>query len=245
MKPDTIVEGDAYELIKQIPDRSVDLIVTDPPYDIKGIHSRSGIFKHRNLTYADELEKSKLGEGVSLKILPELLRVMKKCNIYLWCNKEQIYDYLDFFTRKHNFNFEMIVWAKSNVPPFTGAHYLKDKEYCLYFWETGVKLSISYKTGKTVYIGKVNTKDKKMYKHPTIKPQPIIENLIRNSGGENSIVLDPFCGSGTTCAAAKRLGSHYLGFEISHEYWKIATDRVNGITADERKKIDEGQLKLF
>jgi len=58
-------------------------------------------------------------------------------------------------------------------------------------------------------------------------------------------VLDPFCGSGTTCAAAKRLGSHYLGFEISHEYWKIATDRVNGITADERKKIDEGQLKLF
>lgn len=241
-RQDAIVEGNAYKLIKQVPSGSIDLIITDPPYDIKGIHG-GGVCRDRK--YQKQMTDLNLGEGIDPLILDEFLRVMKKCNIYIWCNKEQIYGYLDFFTKRHNFNFDMIIWAKTNVPPFTSTHYLKDKEYCLYFWEKGVKLTISYETGRTVYVTETNTADKKLYRHPTIKPQPIIENMIRNSGGEDITVFDPFCGSGTTCAAAKRLGKHYLGFEISHKYWKIATDRVRGVTADDADKESEGQLKLF
>lgn len=181
MPLDKIYQGNAYELIRQIPDKSIDLIITDPPYQLDGMHGQTGIFRWRKISYVNELKTSELSRGINNDILDEYLRVMKKCNIYLWCNKEQIYDYLDFFTKKHSFNFEILVWSKQNVPPFVNGHYLKDKEYCLYFWEQGVKLHISYDTGHTVFEENVNIKDKQLYGHPTIKPLDIIENLVINS----------------------------------------------------------------
>ena len=55
-------------------------------------------------------------------------------------------------------------------------------------------------------------------------------------------MFDPFMGSGTTAVACKRLGLHYIGFEISEEFCEVARDRVNGIT---HKEKEEGQMKLF
>ncbi len=186
MENDKIYLGDAYELIKQVPDKSIDLIVTDPPYEIKGITERqTGFFKWSNKSnkYKDQLVSTNLGCGINLKILPELIRVMKKINIYIWCNKEQIYDYMTFFVKEHKCNFEYIVWAKTNPPPFVGSHYLKDKEFCMYFWERGAWLKGTFDTMKTVYESNTNIQDKELYNHPTIKPKYIIENLILNSSG--------------------------------------------------------------
>ncbi len=183
MDIDTIVNGDCYKKIKEIPDKSIDLIITDPPYEIQGLNTGTGFFKWKTTSthYTDDLMKANLGEGIDLSILDEFVRVMKKINIYLWCNKEQIYDYMTYFVKERKCNFEFIIWAKSNPTPFVGGHYLKDKEYCLYFWEKGVKLSGDYKTMKTVYFSPTNADDKKLYGHPTIKPEEIIKNLIENS----------------------------------------------------------------
>ena len=183
MELNKIYLGDCYELIKQMQDKSVDLIVTDPPYEIKGIHKPTGIAKKNGMNYATELKENGLCLGIDLKILDDLVRVMKKINIYIWCNKEQIYDYLTYFVKERKCNWEMIIWAKDNPPPFVNGHYLKDKEYCLYFWETGVKVKPTFKSGKTVYLTKTNVGDKKQFLHPTIKDIEIIENLIRNSCG--------------------------------------------------------------
>ncbi len=183
MQLDVIYNEDCYEAIKKIPDKSIDLIVTDPPYSFGTGGCNTGLFKYRN-TMKDaysEIRDNKLDKSIDLKILDEYVRVMKKINIYLWCNKEQIYDYLTYFTKERNCNWEMIIWAKDNPPPFLSGHYLKDKEYCLYFWEKGVKLKPRYETGKTVYISSLNIADKKEYLHPTIKPLDIIKNLIENS----------------------------------------------------------------
>lgn len=228
MELNKIYLGDAYKLIKEMPDKSVDLIMTDPPYEIKGIHKPTGIVKKKGMTYSTELNESGLCVGIDLKILDDLVRVMKKINIYIWCNKEQIYDYLTYFVKERKCNWEMIIWAKDSPPPFTCGHYLKDKEYCLYFWETGVKVKPTFKSGKTVYLTKTNVGDKKQFLHPTIKDIEIIENLIGNSCG-GGLVFDPFVGSGTTCLAAKHLGLNYLGFEINEKYHKIACDRLQGI----------------
>lgn len=180
MDIDRIYLGDAYKLIKQAEDKSIDLIVTDPPYEIYGLHA-AGICKDR--AYLKQLQDGKLGSSFDMSILNEFVRVMNKINIYLWCNKEQIYDYLTFFVKERKCNWEMIIWAKDNPPPFLNGHYLKDKEYCLYFWEKGVKPSISYDRGKTVYMSSLNVDDKKKWGHPTIKPEEIIMNLIQNSSG--------------------------------------------------------------
>ena len=96
MELNKIYLGDAYKLIKEIPDKSVDLIITDPPYDIQGIHG-SGIMKQRPGTFADEIKNNNLDKGIDLKILDDYVRVLKKINIYIWCNKSQIYDYMTYF----------------------------------------------------------------------------------------------------------------------------------------------------
>lgn len=173
------------------------------------------------------------------------MRVEKKINVYIWCNKEQIYDYLAFFVKERKCNFEIIIWNKTNVPPFCSGHYIKDKEYCLYFWECGAYLHGTRGTMRTVIQSSMNVGDKELYLHPTIKPEPIISDLISNSSIAGDVVLDPFSGSGTTCAVAKRLGRHYLGFEINKQYYDISIARLRGDTADDTARQKAGQLTLF
>ena len=184
IKANNIYLGDSYKLIKSMQDNSVDLIITDPPYQIEGIHG-SGILKTRGHapSFHKELEENDLDQGIDLKILDEFVRVMKKINIYIWCNKSQIYDYLTYFVKERNCSWEMLIWAKENPIPFCGTHYLVDKEYCLYFWEQGADIHIPFDRGRTYYISKTNVDDKKKYKHPTIKPIELIKVLIENSSG--------------------------------------------------------------
>ena len=184
MEINTIHLGDAYELIKQVPDKSVDLIVTDPPYqfgDSGWGAENDGKWYSRQ--YAKEIADETLANGIDISILNEFVRVLNKVNIYIWCNKAQIYDYLTFFVKEKKCNFEIIVWSKTNPSPFLNGNYLKDKEYCLYFWESGAMCKPSVSTGRTVYVTNVNKADKEKYGHPTIKPESIIENLIKNSCG--------------------------------------------------------------
>lgn len=183
----TIQLGDCYKLIKHIPDKSIDCVIIDPPYSFSVSGKHTGLFKTRPTRYHDEIEKNNLEKNIDLSILDELDRVMKKINIYIWCNKEQIHQYLDHY-EKDNIKFEVIIWNKTNPIPTVNNKYLSDKEYCLFFKESGVPLGGSVETKKTVYRTALNVNDKKLYKHPTIKPLNIIKNLITNStvpGGGN------------------------------------------------------------
>ena len=228
MELNDIYYGDAYELIKQIDDKSIDLIITDPPYDIQSTRG-AGIMASRNKgTFLKEIEDNKLDKGMDYAILDEFVRVLKKINIYIWCSKSMILPLLKYFVEEKKCNYEMIIWAKENPIPFCGTHYLVDKEYCLYFWEQGAPIDIPFERARTVYLTKNNIEDKKNFKHPTIKNVKIIENMVANSSQEGEIILDPFVGSGTTCVAAKRLGRKYIGFEINEKYYKIAKDRLQG-----------------
>ena len=188
MELNKIYLGDAYKLIKNIPDKSIDLIVTDPPYQIDDLNIKatkpSGLLKGRkSKSHVQKMAELDLGNGIDLSILTEFCRVLKKINIYIWCNKEQIYDYLTFFVKERKCKWEMLIWTKTNPAPFLNGHYLKDKEYCLYFWEKGVTINPTYENGKTVFISQTNTLDKNNFGHPTIKPVELIETLIKNSAG--------------------------------------------------------------
>ena len=228
MELNDIYYGDAYELIKQIDDKSIDLIITDPPYDIQSIRG-AGIMVSRNKgNFSREIEENGLDKGMDYSILDEFVRVLKKINVYIWCNKSMILPLLKYFVEEKKCNYEMIIWAKENPIPFCGTHYLVDKEYCLYFWEQGATIDIPFERARTVYLTKNNIEDKKNFKHPTIKNIKIIENLVANSSQTDEVILDPFVGSGTTCVAAKRLGRKYIGFEINEKYYKIAKDRLQG-----------------
>lgn len=94
-----ITLGDCYKVIKEIPDNSIDLVIIDPPYLFQ--KGGLGIFKDRHTRYMDDIENKKLNDNFDLGILDELCRVMKAINIYIWCNKAQIHQYLDYFEEKN------------------------------------------------------------------------------------------------------------------------------------------------
>lgn len=229
--------GDSYELIKEIPDKSINLIVTDPPYLIEHTTGGGMLEEKRIRNMFKGLVKNELQVGIKEDIFSEFMRVMKKPNIYIWCNKTLIPKLIDYFVIKMGCGFDIISWHKTNAMPLCGSKYLTDTEYCLYFHD-GIKLNTTYETAKTHYEQPINVKDKGLFDHLTIKPLNILKNLIINSSNENDIVADFFCGSGSTCVVAKELNRQYIGIEIEPKWAKIAENRLNGIDA-------HGQRSLF
>lgn len=221
---DKITLGDSYDLIKQLPNKSVDLIVTDPPYELE---TRGGGF-HNKRDYYDKLHDEGLSNGIDECLLKEFIRVMKSTNIYLFCNKNQLRQYFEFFK---DFNCDLLVWHKVNPIPTVNNRYLSDLEYIFFAREKGVKIYGNYETLSKVYTSQINKKDKQLFEHLTPKPLPLIKKLVENSSKENDIVLDCFMGSGTTAVACKETRRHFVGFEIEPKWHKVANDRINGITA--------------
>lgn len=231
MEFDYIQCGDCQQLMKSIPDKSIDLIVTDPPYLIEtsggGIYNKESDQFLEGTQYIEELTKMK--DGFSEKVLDELCRIMKKINIYFFCSQKQIIPLLDYFVKKKKCNWNLLCWHKSNPVPACGNKYLTDTEFILFFREKGVKIGGEFKTKFTYYVTTTNAKDKKQYGHPTIKPLEIVQNLILNSSNEGDIILDPFLGSGTTAVAAVNTNRHYIGFELNENYFDIACERLDEV----------------
>ena len=214
--------GDCLELMKDIPDKSVDLVTIDPPYEFAQ-HGGGGAFGSRKREYHNELEADTLTKGFDTAVLDELVRVMRKVNIYIWCNKEQIKQYLDYF---EGFNMDLLTWHKTNPVPTCNNKYLSDTEYLLFFREKGVKVYGSYQTKRKFYVTQTNKKDKDKYKHPTVKPVEIMENIITNSSQEGETVLDCFMGSGTTGVACVNTNRRFIGMEKEEKYFEIAKQRI-------------------
>ena len=228
--------GDSYELIKLIPDKSVDCIYTDIPYLYDGGGGGSSDLAKRILNVADNYLKE-ISDGIDYCIFEEFIRVTKKINIFVWCSKMQVNDIMNFFINK-GCNYEILVWCKTNPTPATNNVWLPNVEYCLYFREKGVKLNDGYEHKSKWYQSGLNVSDKNEFNHPTIKPLDLVKRHLLHTTQPNDLVLDCFSGSGTTCVASKELGRQYIGIEIDPTYHKISIDRLNGINA-------RGQTSIF
>ena len=239
MKINKIYNEDCYTGIKKIPDNSVDLIVIDPPYDISTSKNRKGTkdIEKSILKVQEELLNHNLTSGYDFSLLNELIRVMKKVNIYIWCNKAQIEEYLKFFVDKHKCKYEILIWNKTNAIPLYSNKYLVDKEYCLHFRKGAKCKPLTYDDARTVYISPTNAKDKQKYNHPTIKPLEFIRKIIRNSSKENDLILDCFMGSGTTAVASILENRNFIGFEIDSNYCNIANNRINELVKKENIEL--------
>lgn len=124
---------------------------------------------------------------------------------------------------------DILVWNKTNAMPLFNNKYMTDKEYCLYFRKGGYCNPQCYEDAKTVFYLPINSKDKKKWIHPTIKPLSIIRTLIRNSSKEGDLVLDCFLGSGTTAVASILEKRNYIGIELNKKYYDISIQRINEI----------------
>lgn len=222
-----IICADCLDMLRQLPDKCVDLVLTDPPYLIKNTTAggKSNFAKSiQNMN--NEIKNANITDGVSLDFCKEIIRLQDKINCYIWCNKAQIIDYLDFFVNQNGCGFDILCWQKDNAMPTFNNKYLTDKEYCLYFRKGGYCQPKNYESAKTIFHEPINIKDKNAFGHPTIKPLNIFQTLIENSSKENDLVLDCFSGSGTTAVACHNLKRRFICIEKDPEYWKASCERL-------------------
>lgn len=236
------MHGDSYDLIDLIPDNSIDLIVTDPPYEIvAGGHG--GAFGVENRPYHLDVSKNEnMNVGITDEMLQQFERVQKATNIYIFCNKNQLRQFFNFYKDK---NVDLLVWNKTNPVPMLNNKYLSDLEYIFFARQKGVKLFTNSERGSKLFITPTNKSDKAKYDHPSVKPQHIVETLILNSSEEGQIVLDPFVGSGTTAIAAKNLGRGFVVIEREKKYYDITINRLKGLTVHDSNAKKRGQINLF
>lgn len=228
-----ITLGDSYELIKELPDKSIDCVYTDIPYLY--VNGGLGHSEMCERTARKKQELKDISNGIDYSILDKFKRVLKKVNIFIWCSKMQL---LDIMNWGGQYNQDLLVWCKSNPTPQTNNVWLPDLEYCVHIREKGVPLNDGYDLKSKYYISPANKNDKDLFNHPTIKPLPLVKRHILHATQPNDIVLDTFMGSGTTAVACLETDRQFVGFEIDEKWCKIANDRINGISAS-------GQMSLF
>lgn len=176
LKKNTIYNMDCLDGLKQLPDNCADLMILDPPYYFgPGLTEGGGFMKDE--PYLKEIDA--LNEPVNTAVLDECLRVLKAPNLYVWCNKKQVGQYIQYFEGQGCLT-DILTWHKTNPIPATSNTYLPDTEYCLFFRKQ-VPLYGTYETKRKYWLTTLNQKDKARYGHPTIKPLAIIRQLIYNS----------------------------------------------------------------
>ena len=229
-------KGDCYKLIKDIPDKSIDLVYIDIPYLYEGGYGKRLV--ESNKLGNNDIEE--ISNGIDYSIIEDLCRVMKNIYIYIWCSEKQIIDLMNIFVNDKKCDYKILGWCKTNPMPMYSYRYLDDVEYCLLFKDKNAKMSgnDTYDNSFKFYKDSINQTDKELYNHPTIKPLRCVKNHIEKSTKEGDTVLDCFMGSGTTGVACKETGRNFIGMEIDDKYFKIAQDRLNGITAS-------GQTSIF
>lgn len=213
-----LIHGNCIDVLRQMPDKSVDCIVTDPPYVIgaKG----SGLAGDRQ--YLHDIEDASLGSGFDPIVLDECLRVVRSPNFVFFCSRLQLRDYLNW-AHDRDLSWSLICWHKTNPIPLTAAPYLPDTEYALHFMR-GKRTGGTYRSKRRFYVQPCG---KSPYDHPTVKPLNIVKNLVLNAATRpGSLVLDPFMGSGTTGVAAIQLGHRFIGIEQNGDYFGLAKRRI-------------------
>ena len=205
MKLDVIYNEDCLERMKRLPDESIDLVITDPPYGTK-TNSRKSFM---------------VGEfsNVMPLVLPELYRLLKSDGaFYCFTSWTVMSDWLLRYQQYFKLQ-NIIVWNKEK---HSGCYSSQSWQFT---WE-GIFFGIKGKRPIYDYMPDVINSNEKGRRRGMQKPVDIIEKLLKASSQKGDLILDPFMGSGTTAVACKRLNRRYIGFEISKEYCKIAEARL-------------------
>jgi len=245
---DTIIQGDSISTLKFLPDESIDMIFADPPYfmqtDGELIRNDGTKFigvKDEWDKFDNYLEYDKFCSDW----LKECRRILKKDGtIWVIGSFQNIYRIGYIMQNMGFWILNDIVWSKTNaVPNFGGTRFQNSNETLLWCSKSKKsKYTFNYKTMKymnnnrqdksiwdiPICIGKERIKGEDGKKaHSTQKPEKLLEKIIISSSKPNDIILDPFFGTGTTGAIAKRYGRRFIGIERETQYLKISKDRIS------------------
>jgi site-specific DNA-methyltransferase (adenine-specific) len=224
-----VTQLDAVAWLRSLDDASVDLIITDPPYE--------SLEKHRNIGTTTRLKQSKASSNQWFQIFPndrfeelliELYRVLKRDrHFYLFCDAETMF-VVKPIAEAVGFKFwKPLVWDKQKIG--MGYHYRARYEFILFFEKGKRKL-------KNLAIPDILECPRVFRGYPSEKPIAIADCLIQQSAELGEVVIDPFMGSGSTGVAALQNNRLFLGNDICAEAIEISTQRLTTVIANAEVK---------
>lgn len=254
---DKIYNEDCLQVLKRMPDNSIDMVLTSPPYD--NLRTYGGV--------------STWNYNKFCKIAKEITRVLKKGGVCVWVVSDASIGYSEtgssfyqalFFKRCGLCIYDTMIWQKANAMPLNHARYEQSFEFMFVFSKGKPKtfnpiMELCYQAGRPQQWGVKNKRDKQAKhlrdndvritrtkkkhtnvftydiggrgsnptKHPAIFPEKLAIDQIISWSNEGDIVLDPFMGSGTTAVACHRTERHFVGCEINKDYYNAACKRID------------------
>jgi site-specific DNA-methyltransferase (adenine-specific) len=261
MKINKVYLGDCIEVMKTLPDKSIDLIFADPPFNI-GI--KYDVYND-NMSYEEYYQWSE-------KWIQETYRLLKDNGSMYIAIGDEFAAEINIILKRTGFYFRnWIIWyytfGQNQKKKFNRSHthilyFTKDKKRFV-FNDKDIRVpsarQLIYKDKRANPIGKIpddvwqfsrvcGTFKERIEKHPCQMPEGLLELIIKASSNKGDLVLDPFGGTGTTAAAAKKLNRNFITIEISKEYYEIILKRLNDNVAEikrNKKNELEKQKLLF
>ncbi len=254
-----ILQGNCNEIIGQLPEESVDLVFADPPYNLQ--LSQELLRPNRSKVDGvddswDKFDNFEQYDNFTKAWLSNCRRVLKDTGT-LWVigtyhnifRIGRLLQDLDFWILND------VVWIKDNpMPNFRGVRFTNAHETLIWAQKIkGAKYTFNYQSMKALnddlqmrsdwYLplctGSERQKTNGQRAHATQKPEGLLYRILLASTSPGDLVLDPFFGSGTTGAVAKKLGRNYVGIESNLDYIKIASDRIANV-----KPAQDSSLKI-
>lgn len=252
LKVNRLINSDWHDYIHNIPDNSIDLIFTDPPYNVsqKGVIFRdyrknSGINgKKRSGDIKRDFGKWDYNYNPE-EFIFHCIRVLNETgSILVFTSDKLIGKYQEVFD-KYNLNFQKILcWIKTNPTPcFRKINYRSATEFIL--WSS--KETITVDNPNWDFLKQEEMKNYFMFpvcsgkertSHPTQKPLALCQEIIKRHSKAGGIILDPFSGVGSISLAAYSLGRKYIGIEIDEKYHKLAKKRFQGYKTQVEEHTD-------
>lgn len=220
---DTIYNCDCLQGMREIPDGSIDLVLTDIPYN--EVNRKSNGLRNLDKAQAD------IGD-FSLEELTATLCNKSKGSVYMFCGINQVSEIRKTMT-DCGLSTRLIVWEKTNPSPMNGDKiWLSGIECCVFGKKKGATFNLHCKNSVLRYpCGKHDI-------HPTQKPIELFSHLLKASSNENDVVLDPFMGGGTTAISCIKEKRHFVGFELNKEFYDKACERIRNEQAQLKMAMD-------
>jgi DNA modification methylase len=229
-----IHRADSFEYLPTMLDASVDLILTDPPYNLSKYSTGNIKFDWRSDINNDLAEWDADFDPADLK--DEFLRILKPTgNLFAFCSYNLIGRWHEIYDPIFD-TFQFFVWHKTNpVPKFRKAGFLNSCEMLVCMWNRGHTWNFGRQAEMhNFYEGPICMGRERLCKpkHPTQKPVALLKHLIRIASNEGDVVLDPFMGVGSTGVAALEMNRAFIGIEVDEEYFPAAKERLEALQPD-------------
>jgi DNA modification methylase len=207
-----IWNGNCHEIIPTLD--TPDLVLTDPPYEMSA--NGGGIGGRRKYMSAI---KGHIDSGFDIAMLDRFP------NWVCFCAKAQLKELLGSTGDRV---WALVTWNKPNPTPLCAGNYLPDTEYIVHAYQSG-RLFGEYRHKSRFIVHPVEQND---FAHPTVKPIAVMSKMVCVGSEEGNLILDPFCGTGSTLVAARNLGRRAIGIELEERYCEIAARRLRQTLMD-------------